>query len=68
MTVCLKDIGAEAIKTGMLATADLVELVAETLDDHARAAPRIIDPVMVATSGDRLVSERAVRRPLEIQR
>jgi hydroxymethylpyrimidine/phosphomethylpyrimidine kinase len=60
MTVCLKDIGAEAIKTGMLATADLVELVAETLDDHARAAPRIIDPVMVATSGDRLVSERAV--------
>ncbi len=60
MAVCLKDIGTDAIKTGMLGTADLVEIVAETLDDRANAAPRIIDPVMVATSGDRLVNERAV--------
>ena len=60
MVVCLKDIGADAIKTGMLATADLVETVAETLDECAQATPRIIDPVMVATSGDTLVSERAV--------
>lgn len=60
MLVCLKDIGADAIKTGMLGTADLVETVAETLDERAKAAPRIIDPVMVATSGDRLIDERAV--------
>ena len=60
MAVCLKDIGADAIKTGMLATADLVELVAETLDERARDVPRIVDPVMVATSGDRLIDERAV--------
>lgn len=60
MVVCLKDIGADAIKTGMLATADLVETVAETLDELAPAAPRIIDPVMVATSGDALVNERAI--------
>lgn len=60
MRVCLNDIGADAIKTGMLASADLVETVAETLDEQARAVPRIIDPVMIATSGDRLVNERAV--------
>lgn len=60
MRACLKDIGADTIKTGMLGSAELVEAVAETLDDHAREAPRIIDPVMVATSGDRLIDRRAV--------
>ena len=60
MAVCLKDIGADAIKTGMLGTADLVELVAETLDERAPRIPRIVDPVMVASSGDRLINERAV--------
>lgn len=60
MAVCLKDIGADAIKTGMLATAELVEEVCEELDARARGIPRIIDPVMIASSGDRLVNERAV--------
>ena len=59
MTACLKDIGADAIKTGMLATTDLIETVAETLDTYAQAAPRIIDPVMIATSGARLMDPRA---------
>lgn len=57
---CLSDIGADAIKTGMLGTAHLVERVAETLDTLARETPRIVDPVMVATSGDALVDEKAV--------
>ena len=60
MKVCLADIGADAIKTGMLGHADLVEHAAETLDEQAKETPRIIDPVMVATSGDRLVDRRAV--------
>ena len=60
MRACLGDIGADAIKTGMLGQALLVEQVAETLDTLASATPRIIDPVMVATSGDRLVDEKAV--------
>jgi len=60
MLACLTDIGADSIKTGMLGTAFLVETVAETLDGHARDVPRIVDPVMVATSGDALVDERAV--------
>lgn len=60
MVACLSDIGADAIKTGMLGAAPLVERVAETLDTLARDMPRLVDPVMVATSGDRLVDEKAV--------
>lgn len=60
MVACLADIGADTIKTGMLGTAALVETVAETLDERARDVPRIVDPVMVATSGDALVDEQAV--------
>ena len=60
MRVTLADIGADCIKTGMLGSAALVELVAEVLDEAARTVPRVIDPVMVATSGDQLVDARAV--------
>ncbi|MEM1389917.1 MAG: bifunctional hydroxymethylpyrimidine kinase/phosphomethylpyrimidine kinase [Pseudomonadota bacterium] len=60
MRVCLNDIGADSIKTGMLGTAPLVESVAEELDASAREVPCVIDPVMVATSGDRLVDDKAV--------
>ncbi|MEO1659386.1 MAG: bifunctional hydroxymethylpyrimidine kinase/phosphomethylpyrimidine kinase [Pseudomonadota bacterium] len=60
MRACLTDIGADTIKTGMLGEAALVEQVAETLDALAADTDRIIDPVMVATSGDRLVDEKAV--------
>lgn len=60
MTACLTDIGADAIKTGMLGSSVLVEQVAETLDTQARETPRLVDPVMVATSGDALVDEKAV--------
>ncbi|MBK8197448.1 MAG: bifunctional hydroxymethylpyrimidine kinase/phosphomethylpyrimidine kinase [Acidobacteria bacterium] len=58
--VTLADIGADVLKTGMLGSAQLVEAVAEALGQHAPLIPRVIDPVMVATSGDRLVDERAV--------
>lgn len=58
--VTLSDIGADAIKTGMLGTAPLVEAVAECLSERAFGIARVIDPVMVATSGDRLVDDKAV--------
>lgn len=58
--VVLSDIGAEVVKTGMLASVPLVEAVAESLSVHAGLAARVIDPVMVSTSGHRLVDERAV--------
>lgn len=58
--VTLADIGADVIKTGMLGSVQLVEAIAEALHAGAPLTPRIIDPVMVATSGDRLVDERAI--------
>lgn len=60
MRACLTDIGTDTIKTGMLGSAQLVEQVGEALDDLARETPRIVDPVMVATSGDRLIDEASV--------
>lgn len=57
---CLSDIGADVVKTGMLGSVNLVDQIASTLDSMAPGTPRIIDPVMVASSGDRLVDERAV--------
>ena len=60
MHACLTDIGADTIKTGMLGTAELVEQVAETLDAEAKDLPAVIDPVMVAASGDPLVDEAAL--------
>jgi hydroxymethylpyrimidine kinase/phosphomethylpyrimidine kinase len=52
------DIGFDAAKTGMLHTTDLVNLVAELLTDAK--APVVVDPVMVAKGGDRLLTTDAV--------
>ena len=60
ISVTLADMGAEAIKTGMLASREVIESVAETLAAHAADVPCIVDPVMVATSGDKLLAENAV--------
>jgi hydroxymethylpyrimidine/phosphomethylpyrimidine kinase len=48
---CLSDIGADAIKTGMLGSAETVIAIAATLFAHARTISLVVDPVMVATSG-----------------
>ncbi len=55
----LGDFDVRAVKTGMLATTEVVE----TATDYARAmeCPLVVDPVMVATSGDRLLAEEAER-------
>ena len=54
----LDDIGADAIKTGMLGAADVVEAVARILEGSS--APAVIDPVMVAKGGASLLEARAV--------
>lgn len=54
----LSDIGADAIKTGMLGDASTVELVAEILDETD--APAVVDPVMVAKGGASLLADAAV--------
>ena len=54
----LDDIGADAAKTGMLFSAALIEAVAQAL--APRHLPLVVDPVMVASSGSRLLREDAV--------
>jgi hydroxymethylpyrimidine/phosphomethylpyrimidine kinase len=54
----LDDIGADAAKTGMLFSAALIETVADAL--APRRLPLVVDPVMVASSGARLLREDAV--------
>ncbi len=56
---CLEDIGADAIKIGMLGTPELVRAVARQLRESAAGIPIVLDPVMVAQSGDRLVGDEA---------
>jgi hydroxymethylpyrimidine/phosphomethylpyrimidine kinase len=60
------DLPPDAVKTGMLATSDLVLAVAASLRRHG-FRHYVLDPVMVATSGDRLLdrdAERTVREAL----
>lgn len=52
------DLGPAAVKTGMLATAELVAAVGARIAHH-RLSRYVLDPVMVATSGDRLLDPDA---------
>jgi hydroxymethylpyrimidine/phosphomethylpyrimidine kinase len=52
------DIGVDAAKTGMLFSAAVIETVADFLADHP--VPLVVDPVMVASSGARLLRDDAV--------
>jgi hydroxymethylpyrimidine/phosphomethylpyrimidine kinase len=54
----LDDIGADAIKTGMLGDAATVELVARLID--RAGAPAVVDPVMIAKGGAPLLADSAV--------
>lgn len=58
MRAVMSDLDVGAIKTGMLANAAIVEAVATEL--RAAARPVVVDPVMVATSGDLLLEADAV--------
>jgi hydroxymethylpyrimidine/phosphomethylpyrimidine kinase len=49
-----------AIKTGMLYSGDIISVVARALADHAKKIPLVVDPVMVATSGDALLQSGAI--------
>jgi hydroxymethylpyrimidine/phosphomethylpyrimidine kinase len=59
MRVVLKDIGADAIKTGMLNRADVIAAVVAVLDELAADVPLVVDPVMVAKGGARLLQPEA---------
>lgn len=61
----LDDIGADAIKIGMLHSSELIIAVQETLAKY-KIKNIVLDPVMVATSGDRLLQEEAIATLKEV--
>ena len=58
LDACFEDFDIRAVKLGMLATADVIGAVAEALRAH-RPATVVVDPVMVATSGAKLLEDSA---------
>ena len=55
----LADMGADAVKVGMLATVAVIEAVALAIDELAPGTPVVVDPVMVSESGGRLLDPDA---------
>ncbi|MFC4163504.1 bifunctional hydroxymethylpyrimidine kinase/phosphomethylpyrimidine kinase [Epilithonimonas zeae] len=60
----LDDIFPDAIKIGMVHTPELVETIVETLVKYKKV-PIVFDPVMVATSGHRLIEEETIQTIIE---
>ena len=54
------DFEVAAVKIGMLASSEIIVAIAEALSARAVMAPIVLDPVMVATSGDRLLRADAI--------
>jgi hydroxymethylpyrimidine/phosphomethylpyrimidine kinase len=61
----MNDIGADAVKTGMLSSSEIIAEVAAGIQRH-HIDTLIVDPVMVAKSGDRLLREDAVGAVIEL--
>lgn len=55
----VEDLGVQAAKTGMLSSAEIIEAVADEIEGH-RIGNLVVDPVMVAKGGARLLREDAV--------
>ena len=55
----VSDIGADAVKTGMLSSSEIIRAVVAKLDEHTLTT-LVVDPVMIAKGGDRLLREEAV--------
>jgi hydroxymethylpyrimidine/phosphomethylpyrimidine kinase len=58
--VVLDDIGADALKTGMLHDSAAIETVAAVIAERAGAVPLVVDPVMVAKGGAPLIEPGAI--------
>jgi len=59
MTAVFSDIGTDAVKIGMLYSAELIQAVSDELRRH-EASNIVLDPVMVAQSGDKLLQDAAI--------
>jgi hydroxymethylpyrimidine/phosphomethylpyrimidine kinase len=60
MRSVLSDIGADVIKIGMLANQGIIEAVADVIANEAEETTVVLDPVLVATSGDPLLETNAI--------
>jgi hydroxymethylpyrimidine/phosphomethylpyrimidine kinase len=56
----MDDMAADSVKTGMLLSTEIIETVVEKLQQHRLTSRLVVDPVMVATGGDRLLRQDAV--------
>ena len=65
MAAVMDDIGVDAVKIGMLFSAELIESVAESLKRYG-VNTIVLDPVMVAQSGDKLLQDEAIEALKEI--
>ncbi|MCX8187243.1 MAG: bifunctional hydroxymethylpyrimidine kinase/phosphomethylpyrimidine kinase [Nitrososphaeria archaeon] len=61
--VVVRDIGVDAIKTGMLHTSEIIEAVASEVSEIG--APLVVDPVMIAKSGAPLIRKEAMKTLIE---
>ncbi len=59
ISAVLEDIGTDAVKIGMLHSSEVIKVVAEMLSKFA-VKNVVLDPVMVATSGDKLLQDEAI--------
>ncbi len=55
----LDDIGADVVKTGMLNKSEAIEVIAQALERRSPALPLVVDPVMVAKGGHKLLDDAA---------
>ena len=60
MEVVLDDLGADAVKTGMLHDSAVIETVTAVLEERAPSVPLVLDPVMVAKGGAPLIQTEAI--------
>jgi len=60
MRSVIEDLGVDCGKTGMLHDSEVIATVAATWSELAAGVPLVVDPVMVAQSGDRLIRDEAV--------
>ena len=58
--VVCHDIGLQAAKTGMLASAEIITAVAQSWREHGVGAPLVVDPVSASMHGDPLLDRRAL--------
>lgn len=59
LELVLDDIGTDAVKTGMLSKPESIDVIAAVLRDRAAGVPLVVDPVMVAKGGHRLLDQQA---------